>query len=195
MVADSLEAVAQGFGILKIKVGKEGLADVERVAAIRQAVGPDIKLRVDANQGWTAQQSVSIIRAMEDRGLGIELVEQPVPAHDLAGLKQVTQAVDTPILADEAVFSHYDDQRLIQEGAADLINIKLMKTGGIWNALKICRMAAEHWDGVYDRLYAGVPAVRSRRGPSGRRAGDYHKGGPGRPLPVCSRPLHWRPGV
>lgn len=80
MVADSLEAVAQGFGILKIKVGKEGLADVERVAAIRQAVGPDIKLRVDANQGWTAQQSVSIIRAMEDRGLDIELVEQPVPA-------------------------------------------------------------------------------------------------------------------
>ena len=144
MVADSLEAVAQGFGILKIKVGKEGLADVERVADIRQAVGPDIKLRVDANQGWTAQQSVSIIRAMEDRGLGIELVEQPVPAHDLAGLKQVTQAVDTPILADEAVFSHYDAQRLIQEGAADLINIKLMKTGGIWNALKICRMAAEH---------------------------------------------------
>ena len=61
MVADSLEAVAQGFGILKIKVGKEGLADVERVAAIRQAVGPDIKLRVDANQGWTPRQAVRII--------------------------------------------------------------------------------------------------------------------------------------
>lgn len=70
---------------------------MERVAAIPPGGGSqDIKLRVDANQGWTAQQSVSIIRAMEDRGLGIELVEQPVPAHDLAGLKQVTQAVDTP---------------------------------------------------------------------------------------------------
>ena len=134
----------KGFDILKIKVGKEGLADVERVAAIRRAVGPAIQLRVDANQGWSAEQSISIIRAMEDQGLDIELVEQPVPAHDLAGLKEVTQAVDTPILADEAVFSHYDAARLIQEKAADLINIKLMKTGGIWQALKICRMAAEH---------------------------------------------------
>ena len=141
MVSDSLEAVDRGFGILKVKVGKEGLADVDRMAAIRRAVGPDVRLRVDANQGWTAEQSVSIIRAMEDRGLDIELVEQPVPAHDLAGLKEVARAVDTPILADEAVFSHYDAARIIEERAADLINIKLMKTGGIWNALKICRLA------------------------------------------------------
>lgn len=144
MVADSLDAVRQGFGILKIKVGKEGLADVERMAAIRAAVGPEVKLRVDANQGWTAEQSVAIIRAMEDKGLNIELVEQPVPAHDLAGLKAVTAAVDTPILADEAVFSCYDAANLIEQKAADLINIKLMKTGGIHNALKICRMAEEH---------------------------------------------------
>ena len=144
MVADSLDAVQQGFDILKIKVGKEGLADVERMAAIRAAVGPEVKLRVDANQGWTAEQSVAIIRAMEDKGLNIELVEQPVPAHDLAGLKAVTAAVDTPILADEAVFSCYDAANLIEQKAADLINIKLMKTGGIHNALKICRMAEEH---------------------------------------------------
>ena len=144
MVADSLDAVRQGFGILKIKVGKEGLADVERMAAIRAAVGPEVKLRVDANQGWTAEQSVAIIRAMEDKGLNIELVEQPVPSHDLAGLKAVTAAVDTPILADEAVFSCYDAANLIEQKAADLINIKLMKTGGIHNALKICRMAEEH---------------------------------------------------
>mgnify|MGYP004570624783 FL=1 len=144
MVADSLDAVQQGFDILKVKVGKEGLADVERMAAIRAAVGPEVKLRVDANQGWTAEQSVAIIRAMEDKGLNIELVEQPVPAHDLAGLKAVTAAVDTPILADEAVFSCYDAANLIEQKAADLINIKLMKTGGIHNALKICRMAEEH---------------------------------------------------
>ena len=144
MVADSLDAVQQGFDILKVKVGKEGLADVERMAAIRAAVGPEVKLRVDANQGWTAEQSVAIIRTMEDKGLNIELVEQPVPAHDLAGLKAVTAAVDTPILADEAVFSCYDAANLIEQKAADLINIKLMKTGGIHNALKICRMAEEH---------------------------------------------------
>lgn len=144
MVADSLDAVKQGFDILKIKVGKEGLADVERVAAIRAAVGPDVLLRVDANQGWTAAQSVAIIRTMEDRGLDIELVEQPVPAHDVAGLKYVTSQVDTPILADEAVFSPKDAADLIALRAADYINIKLMKTGGIWQALRIARLAQQH---------------------------------------------------
>lgn len=144
MVRDSLEAVGRGFTTLKIKVGKEGTADVERIAAIRQAVGPNVKLRVDANQGWTAAQSVAIIKAMEDKGLDIELVEQPVPAHDIAGLKFVTGEVDTPILADEAVFSPTDAANLIAIHAADYINIKLMKTGGIWNALKICELAKRH---------------------------------------------------
>jgi o-succinylbenzoate synthase len=144
MVADSLDAVKQGFGILKIKVGKEGLADVERIAAIRQAVGPDILLRVDANQGWTAQQSVDIITALEDKGLDIELVEQPVPACDVEGMKFVADRVATPILADEAVFSPLDARRILDMGAADLINIKLMKTGGIHKALEICRMAEEY---------------------------------------------------
>lgn len=141
MVEDSLDAVKQGFGVLKIKVGKEGLKDVERIAAIREAVGRDVKIRVDANQGWNAKQSVQIIRAMEDKGLDIELVEQPVPAHDFEGLKFVTERVTTPILADESVFSLEDAIRIIQERAADLINIKLMKTGGIYNALKICDVA------------------------------------------------------
>ena len=144
MVRDSLEAVERGFTTLKIKVGKEGLADVERISAIREAVGPHIKLRVDANQGWTAAQSVHIIKAMEDKGLDIQLVEQPVPAEDIAGLKFVTGQVDTPILADEAVFSPTDAANLIAIRACDLINIKLMKTGGIWNALKICQLAKQH---------------------------------------------------
>lgn len=144
MVRDALEAVDRGFSILKIKVGKEGTADVERVKAIREAVGPGVALRVDANQGWTATQSVAIIKAMEDKGLNVQLVEQPVPADDLAGLKYVTGQVDTPILADEAVFSPADAANIIALRAADYINIKLMKTGGIWNALKICALAQQH---------------------------------------------------
>ena len=141
MVADSMDALAQGFRILKVKVGKEGKADVERIRAIRAAVGPDAVIRVDANQGWTAKQAIRIISAMEDAGLDIELVEQPVPAHDFEGMKAITRAVETPILADESVFSAEDAIRLIQHGAADLINIKLMKTGGIWKALQICSAA------------------------------------------------------
>lgn len=141
MVADSLDAVAKGFRILKIKVGKEGHKDIERIAEIRKAVGQDIVIRVDANQGWEPKQSVRIIRTMEDKGLNIELVEQPVNAHDFAGMQFVTQNVDTKILADESVFSVEDAINIIKERAADLINIKLMKTGGIHNAIKICEIA------------------------------------------------------
>lgn len=141
MVADSLAAVNQGFDILKIKVGKEGFKDIDRISAIRDAVGPDVKIRVDANQGWAPKQSVKIIRAMEDKGLNIELVEQPVAAHDIKGMVYVTKNVETPILADESVFSPEDAINIIQKGAADFINIKLMKTGGIHNALKICSVA------------------------------------------------------
>ena len=141
MVSDSLDAVGQGFKILKVKVGKEGFKDVERIKEIRNAVGKDIVIRVDANQGWDAKQSVRIIRAMEDLNLNIELVEQPVPAHDFAGMQYVTSNVYTPILADESVFSAEDAIHIIQGRAADFINIKLMKTGGIHNALKICDIA------------------------------------------------------
>ncbi len=144
MVRDALEARGRGFSILKIKVGKDPALDVERIAAIRKAVGPAVKLRVDANQGWTAAESVSIIKAMEDKGLNIELVEQPVAARDFEGLKAVTAQVDTPILADEAVFSPADALHIIETHAADYLNIKLMKTGGIHNALKICEAAEKN---------------------------------------------------
>ena len=141
MVRDSVDAVKQGFRVLKVKVGKEGKADVERIRAIREAVGPSAVIRVDANQGWSARQAVGIITAMEDLGLDIELVEQPVPAHDLEGMRAITRQVETPILADESVFSAEDAIHIIQTRAADLINIKLMKTGGIGKALQICSVA------------------------------------------------------
>jgi o-succinylbenzoate synthase len=141
MISDSLRAVEQGFRILKVKVGKEGIKDIERIAAIRKAVGEEIVLRVDANQGWKAKEAVRIICEMEDMGLNIDLVEQPVNAHDFDGMKFVTANVATPILADESVFSVEDAVKIILEHGADLINIKLMKTGGIYEALKICSIA------------------------------------------------------
>lgn len=141
MVSDSIKAVSEGYRILKVKVGKEGLADIERIQAIRGAVGSNVLLRVDANQGWEPKDAVRIIRRLEDLGIGIDLVEQPVKAHDLAGMQMVTQNTFTPILADESIFSAEDAIRVIQMRAADLVNIKLMKTGGIYEALKICSIA------------------------------------------------------
>ena len=141
MVRDSVDAVRRGYRILKTKVGKEGPKDIERIAAIRSAVGKDVKIRVDANQGWTPKEAIRILSAMEDKGLDIELCEQPVNAHDLDGMRAVTGAVYTPILADESVFSPRDAVEIIHTHAADLINIKLMKTGGIYGALQICSVA------------------------------------------------------
>lgn len=141
MAEDSMAAIEEGYKTLKIKVGKDAHMDIQRMKAIRKAVGYDVDLRIDANQGWNAKEAIYTLRKMEDEGLKIELVEQPVPAHDFEGLKLVTDHVSIPVLADESVFSPMDAVKIIQMRAADLINIKLMKTGGIYNALKICSIA------------------------------------------------------
>lgn len=112
--------------------------------AIRQAIGYDIDLRIDANQGWKPKEAVKVLREMEDAGLDIDFVEQPVIAHDIDGLKFVTDNVAIPVLADESIFSPMDALNVLERRAADLINIKLMKTGGIYNALKICSLAEIH---------------------------------------------------
>ncbi|MGI6283454.1 dipeptide epimerase [Caproicibacterium lactatifermentans] len=141
MAADSLTAVQRGFHILKIKVGLEPQLDLQRLTSVRRAVGPDITIRVDANQGWTPAQAVRLIRSMEDAGLGLELIEQPVPAQDIEGMAFVRRNVSTPLLADESVFSPRDALAVLQAGTADFLNLKLMKTGGIYGALQICSLA------------------------------------------------------
>jgi len=141
MVQDSLKAINRGYHILKVKVGKDGMKDVERISRIRLAAGPEIAIRVDANQGWTPKEAVRIITRMEDLGLDIELIEQPVAAHDLYGMQYVTAHSTTPILADESVFTPGDAIRLLEMHGADMLNIKLMKTAGIHQALKICSIA------------------------------------------------------
>lgn len=141
MVKDSLAAIERGYNTLKIKVGKDPVKDIERMKAIRKAAGYDVKLRIDANQGWKPKEAVRILGEMYNEGLQVEFVEQPVLAHDVDGLKFVTDNVSIPVLADESIFSPMDALNILQRRAADLINIKLMKTGGIYNALKICSLA------------------------------------------------------
>lgn len=141
MAADAINYVKNGYKTLKTKVGVDGKLDIRRVKAIRDAVGPDVQLRLDANQGWTPKEAIKTIRAMEDQGFDIELVEQPVKAIDIEGLKYITSNVETPIMADEALFSPHDCFILLKERAADILNIKLMKCGGLHNAQKINAMA------------------------------------------------------
>lgn len=137
MVADSLKAVEAGFDQLKIKVGKNITEDIFRIKSIYDAVGPNIKLRLDANQGWSVKESLYAIKKIEGYGIVLDFVEQPVKASDIDGMIKITSEVLSPILADESIFSPKDAIEVITRKAADIVNIKLMKTGGISNALKI----------------------------------------------------------
>jgi o-succinylbenzoate synthase len=142
MAADALTYINNGFDVLKVKVGKDDInKDIARIQAIRKSIGNDVIIRLDANQGWKEEEAVKAIRKMEDLGLDIELIEQPVKRHNIAGLKYVTDNTDTPIMADESVFSPVDARYVLEQEAADLINIKLMKSGGIHEAIKIVKLA------------------------------------------------------
>ena len=141
MARDAREAVARGYDCLKVKVGADPTLDTARLAAVRKAVGRDVCIRIDANQAWTPRQAVRILNEMQDKGLDLELVEQPVPAGDLEGLAYVTRNSWVPVMADESVFSPADALRIFQSRAADYINIKLMKCGGLTNALRIASAA------------------------------------------------------
>lgn len=141
MARDAINAIERGYDCLKLKVGANPALDVARLEAVRKAVGPEVCIRIDANQAWKPKEAVRILNNMQEKGLDIEFVEQPVKAHDFEGMKYVTERSYVPVLADESVFSPEDAVKIMQMGAADLVNIKLMKCGGLYNALKIAAAA------------------------------------------------------
>jgi len=127
--------VEQGVRILKIKIGTDPVKDVELLRSIRQLVGDDIRVRIDANQGYTVKQAIRVLRSIEN--LEIEFCEQPVHWRDLDGMQEVKKHTEIPIMADESVHSPRDAIEIIKRDAADMINIKIMKAGGILNAIRI----------------------------------------------------------
>jgi L-alanine-DL-glutamate epimerase-like enolase superfamily enzyme len=147
LVRTAVQQVAAGFRTLKVKTGAGG-DDVATLAAVREAVGPHVILRADANQGWTPRQAVAIIGAWEDAGVDVELVEQPVHRDDVEGLAFVTSHVAARVLADESVWTRRDLRQVVTQRAADLVNIKLAKTGGLREALALARLAGEYGVGV-----------------------------------------------
>lgn len=133
--------VEDGFTALKMKVGTDAASDVERVRAVREAVGGDIRIRLDANQGWTPREAVRVISSLEDANLDVELVEQPVPAADLEAMAWVTARVSTPVMADESVYGVRDLVEVIRRRSADLVNVKLAKCGGLSVARTLIELA------------------------------------------------------
>jgi L-Ala-D/L-Glu epimerase len=135
--ASAARQVRLGFQTIKVKIGLDAAADIRRVEAVRDAVGGAVRLRVDGNCGYDCETALRVFSRMEDYTL--EWIEQPLPAWDLEGLAFLAQRLETPVAADESVYTVHDARRCIAMGAADVINIKVPKCGGIFR----CRAIAE----------------------------------------------------
>ena len=142
MAADALRHVADGFTTVKLKVGQRDdiATDIERVRQVRAAVGPDIGIKIDVNQGWVdADTAIEGMRAV--RAFAPDYIEQPVDQHDLEGLAKARKQSGVRTMVDEACHGPADMLRVVQLEAADLVNIKLMKTGGLYAALAVDAIA------------------------------------------------------
>ena len=139
MAKEALAFKKRGFPAVKVKLGTTPEEDIERIRRIREALGPKIPLRIDANQGWDCVSAIQALKGMEDQG--IQYCEQPVPAWDFESLRKVSANTTIPIMADESLFDEHDAFRLLSMEACDYLNIKLSKAGGIHTALKINAVA------------------------------------------------------
>ncbi|MFV0604869.1 MAG: mandelate racemase/muconate lactonizing enzyme family protein [Niabella sp.] len=139
MAADAFKIKQKGFSVIKVKLGKNGATDVQRIKAIREAVGDDIPIRIDANQGWGFEEAVETLKQLTP--YNIQHCEEPLPRWDFMRLRAIKEQSNIPIMADESCCDHHDVKRLIDLQACDLINIKLGKSGGIFKALKMIKLA------------------------------------------------------
>jgi L-alanine-DL-glutamate epimerase-like enolase superfamily enzyme len=128
-----------GAPAIKVKLGTTADEDVQRIESIREAIGPELPLRVDANQGWDFPTAVNVLRRLESAG--IEYCEQPIAHWNFDGFRRLRERVSIPIMADESVFDHHDAFKLAAGGCCDYLNIKLAKSAGIHTALKINAVA------------------------------------------------------
>lgn len=134
-------ALEAGFSILKVKAGADIADDLDRLRAVRERAGADVPIRVDPNQGWTLDGTLDALDVLEE--IDVELLEQPLPVGRLADHAAIREQTTVPIMLDEDIFSPADAEAAIAAGAADVLNIKLMKSGGIAAGARIADRAAE----------------------------------------------------
>jgi L-Ala-D/L-Glu epimerase len=141
MAEDALQIKKDGFQVIKVKLGETGEKDVERIRLIREAVGYDIPVRIDANQGWEAGSVIQTLQSLFQ--FDIQHCEEPIPRWDFMELPRIRDKSPIPIMADESCCDHHDAKRLITLKACDLLNVKLGKSSGIFKALKIIQLAED----------------------------------------------------
>lgn len=180
MAAEAAWAVKQGYRWVKVKIGsKDPAQDIRNVAAVREAVGPDQWIHVDANAGYSYLDAVHVLPKIEQ--YHPRLIEQPVAGWDLDGMCKLRRMLRTPLMADESVRSYRDMQEVIRRGAADAVLMKLNKHGGIRESQKIADLAASANIALYPgthfstsigvaahaQFYCTLPSVTP---------GDFHQG-------------------
>jgi o-succinylbenzoate synthase len=136
------EAVAAGFGCLKLKMGHGLYEEIERVAAVRKAIGPEIHLRLDGNEGWSFEHARTILTACEP--FAIQYVEQPLRVYDLSGMYRLRQEISIPIAADEAIYNLESARRVLDWQAADVLIVKPQLVGGLRAGQRIAYEAARY---------------------------------------------------
>ncbi|MDX1530261.1 MAG: dipeptide epimerase [Rhodothermales bacterium] len=138
-VESAVTYVRQGFRSLKIKGGRDVEADVERVRCVREAVGSDVELRFDANQGYTVEEALRFVEGA--RPARLRMIEQPTPRGALEHLGLVTKKAPLAVMADESVLTLTDAFHLARHDYADMVNVKLMKVGGVYEAVAVDAVA------------------------------------------------------
>jgi L-alanine-DL-glutamate epimerase-like enolase superfamily enzyme len=139
MASDAIKTIHNGFPVVKVKLGSSGREDIKRIHAIRKAIGNEIPLRIDANQGWNIAEATETLKALDN--YNIQFCEEPIARWDYMNLPALKKMSPIPIMADESCCDHHDAERLINLDACDFFNIKLGKSSGIFNAIKITRLA------------------------------------------------------
>lgn len=142
MVETALAFTEKGVNTIKVKLGKDAAADIERIRRIRAAIGYDTRIRIDANQGWTYESALQALTALAE--FDIQFCEQPMRRWDDELLPQLCQLSPIPLMADESVFTHHDAERIIRNKACTYINIKFAKSGGIREATLINHTAEKN---------------------------------------------------
>ena len=135
MAEEARRLVKMGFRVIKIKAGRDFEDEIRGVRAVRDAIGPDMELRVDPNGGWSRSETLAALKAFAD--CEVSYVEQPLQGWDLEGLAWIRKATGVPIMVDESVWNAHDVIKVAEAEAADIINIKLTKAGGLKNSLDI----------------------------------------------------------
>jgi L-alanine-DL-glutamate epimerase-like enolase superfamily enzyme len=168
MGADAAAGFDAGFRTFYLKVGSgDPSLDIERVEAVRAAAGPEARIRVDPNEAWSAAAAIRIITDMEQ--FGLELVEQPISGRNLAEMAYLRGRINTPLLANEASWTRYDQLEVIKAGAADVVSVDNQMDGGLLNLKRgagMCEVAGlpvlKHSLGELGvAAYAGVHVMAS----------------------------------